>query len=71
MNTNIKREEDKKTKNKSKKKDTFTEYKESKELNLKEVNLTEIKRRRKRRELSCSANNSLNKHKFSITLEFE
>jgi hypothetical protein len=27
--------------------------------------------RRKRRELSCSANNNLNKHKFSITLEFE
>jgi hypothetical protein len=31
----------------------------------------EVKKRRKRRELSCSANNSLNKHKFSITLEFE
>ena len=33
--------------------------------------LKEVKKRRKRRELSCSANNSLNKHKFSITLEFE
>jgi hypothetical protein len=31
----------------------------------------EVKKRRKRRELSCSANNNLNKHKFSITLEFE
>jgi hypothetical protein len=33
--------------------------------------IKEAKKRRKRRELSCSANNSLNKHKFSITLEFE
>ena len=31
----------------------------------------ETKSRRKRRESSCSANNSINKHKFSITLEFE
>jgi hypothetical protein len=34
-------------------------------------NIYETKTRRKRRELSCSANNNLNKHKFSITLEFE
>ena len=27
--------------------------------------------RKKRRELSCSATNTLNKHKISITLEFE
>ena len=37
----------------------------------KEETKNEAKTRRKRRELSCSANNSLNKHKFSITLEFE
>ena len=35
------------------------------------INSNEVKKRRKRRELSCSANNILNKHKFSITLEFE
>jgi len=34
------------------------------------INDGESKKRRKRRELSCSANNNLNKHKFSITLEF-
>lgn len=43
----------------------------STEDNLSDDNITNIKKRRKRRELSTSANNKLKKHKFSITLEFE
>ena len=68
MNKNIKREEDKvkKSKKKEMKKNDNTS------IDLKELDLNEskIKKRRKRRELSSSANNSLNRHNFSITLEF-
>ena len=66
MNKNIKREEDMVKKSKKvgmKKKDE--------KIDLEKVELSVDKKRRKRRELSCSANNNLNKHKFSITLEFE
>jgi len=68
MNKNIKREEDI---NKKSKKISIKNI--TSDINLKKIDLenTEVKKRRKRRELSCSANNNLNKHKFSITLEFE
>ena len=66
MNINIKRDDiiKKSKKNKLNSKDN--------NIDLKPINLEyiEVKKRKKRRELSCSANNSLNKHKFSITLEF-
>ena len=83
MNINIKREEDiiKKSKKASKSSKTIQDINVDKSIDLKSVDLKsidldeetniEIKTRRKRRELSCSANNNLNKHKFSITLEFE
>lgn len=60
MNKNIKRECDFKEAKKSKKKINH---------NLQEPAKKRI--RKKRRELSCSATNTLNKHKLSITLEFE
>ena len=68
MNKNIKREEDL---NKKSKKIYIKNI--NSDINLKKIDLDtpEVKKRRKRRELSCSANNNLNKHKFSITLEFE
>ena len=66
MNTNIKREEDKIKKSKK------IPITNSGKINLNEISLeNKIKKRRKRRELSCSINNNLNKHKFSVTLEFE
>lgn len=86
MNTNIKREEEEKDKIKKSKKTNVFKKNNSKDeiiddddINLTSINLDEPielesiekKARRKRRELSCSANNNLNKHKFSITLEFE
>ena len=56
MNKNIKRED---------------ELKRSKKRN-KVLNSVEKKRvRKKRRELSCSATNTLNKHNITITLNFE
>ena len=75
MNINIKRDEDKTKKSKK----TSMSSKDDQDINLKSINLDKVnntpevepKTRRKRRELSCSANNNLNKHKFSITLEFE
>jgi len=77
MNINIKRHDEKK----KSKKTSLINNKNSKLFNddilLKSIDLDknnnklDTKQRRKRRELSCSANNSLNKHKFSITLEFE
>ena len=77
MNINIKRHDEKK----KSKKTSLINNKNSKLFNddilLKPIDLDknnnkhDTKQRRKRRELSCSANNSLNKHKFSITLEFE
>jgi hypothetical protein len=66
MNKNIKREEE--VVKKSKK--VITKKFKDTNIELESVEL-EDKPRRKRRELSCSANNNLNKHKFSITLEFE
>jgi len=68
MNKNIKREEDI---NKKSKKISIKNI--NSDINLKKIDLdiSDVKKRRKRRELSCSANNNLNKHKFSITLEFE
>ena len=70
MNTNIKRDEDIFKKSKKNKLNSNNHT-----IDLQQIQLTnneiEIKKRKKRRELSCSANNSLNKHKFSITLEFE
>jgi len=68
MNKNIKREEDI---NKKSKKISIKNI--NSDIHLKKIDLDtpEVKKRRKRRELSCSANNNLNKHKFSITLEFE
>ena len=68
MNKNIKREEDV---NKKSKKISIKNI--NSDIHLKKIDLDtpEVKKRRKRRELSCSANNNLNKHKFSITLEFE
>jgi hypothetical protein len=86
MNINIKREEDKIKKSKktsisSQNKQDVQIMKDDASIDLKSIDLKsidlddesniEIKTRRKRRELSCSANNNLNKHKFSITLEFE
>ena len=68
MNKNIKREEDI---NKKSKKISIKNI--NSDINLKKIDLdiSDVKKRRKRRELSCSANNNLNKHKFLITLEFE
>ena len=60
MNKNIKRESDIKEAKKSKKKIVQTIEEPAKK-----------RIRKKRRELSCSATNTLNKHKLSITLEFE
>tara|TARA_B110000027_G_C16107803_1_gene296164 strand:- start:1647 stop:2381 length:735 start_codon:yes stop_codon:yes gene_type:complete len=77
MNLNIKRHDEK---TKKSKKTSLSNNKSNlfnNDISLKSIDLykdeTKIdnKSRRKRRELSCSANNSLNKHKFSITLEFE
>ena len=78
MNINIKRHDEKPTK-KSKKTSLYNKnsdlFNNDNTLNSIDLNkaesITENKSRRKRRELSCSANNNLNKHKFSITLEFE
>jgi len=75
MNLNIKRHDE--TKKKSKKTYLSKTKLFNDDISLKPIDLgkeetkNEAKTRRKRRELSCSANNSLNKHKFSITLEFE
>jgi len=55
MNKNIKRDEE-------------LELTKSKKKPLKEV---KKRIRKKRRELSCAATNTLNKHKISITLDFE
>tara|TARA_Y100000591_G_C21816709_1_gene691161 strand:- start:1157 stop:1861 length:705 start_codon:yes stop_codon:yes gene_type:complete len=68
MNKNIKRDEDKVKK--SKKKEIKKNYNSNINLEELDLNETSIKKRRKRRELSTSANNSLNRHNFSITLEF-
>ena len=78
MNINIKRH-DEKPKKKSKKTSLYNKnsdlFNNDNTLNSIDLNkaesITDNKSRRKRRELSCSANNNLNKHKFSITLEFE
>jgi hypothetical protein len=60
MNKNIKRDCD------------FKETKKSKKKINHDIQDPAKKRiRKKRRELSCSATNTLNKHKLSITLEFE
>ena len=77
MNLNIKRPDEK---TKKSKKTSLSNNKSNlfnNDISLKSIDLDkdetkiETKSRRKRRELSCSANNSINKHKFSITLEFE
>ena len=77
MNLNIKRHDEK---TKKSKKTSLSNNKSNlfnNDISLKSIDLykdetkIDTKSRRKRRELSCSANNSLNKHKFSITLEFE
>ena len=68
MNKNIKREEEKVKKSKKK----LIKESNDKEIHLESLDLKKEvdKKRRKRRELSCSANNNLNKHNLSITLEF-
>ena len=68
MNVNIKRDDTKL--NKSKKKKPLNSLKPTNDQ-LNKYETIKIKQRRKRRELSTPVNNKLNRHKVTITLEFE
>ncbi len=68
MNINIKRQDTKL--NKSKKKKPINSLKQTNDP-VNKYETLKIKQRRKRRELSTPVNNKLNRHKVTITLEFE